>query len=323
MSVTSICQSPTAPASSSVVSTEIEDLFKKAFPTKELALTASPINAGLTNKNFKVTFGSSTYFVRIGNADPASLGIDRDKELSFYNLIKNDSIAPSPVYFCSKTGSIIMPFIEGTPYGKMGGRWLLDAPEAAIQKIVLLVKTYHSHKPVGPVSRDLPFNIIHQYLMQAKHLSAALPLDIDQALKIVENSKKHLSEHEIVLCHQDLFADNFIFDGTTLFLIDWEYAEWNDIFYDLASLCVEQQYDDEEKGLVIKSYFGKFSQDLRIQFKFMCMLYSLKVSLWALNQKYNGNESTFDFLWLADLHYKNFFKSKDWLETQGIELGSK
>ena len=75
---------------------------------------------------------------------------------------------------------------------------------------------------------------------------------------------------------------------------------------DLASLCVEQQYDDEEKEIVLFHYLEECLPEHRLKLEMMCMLYSMKVALWSLNQNQMGLNKNFDFLWLFDCITKIF-----------------
>lgn len=57
-----------------------------------------------------------------------------------------------------------------------------------------------------------------------------------------------------VLCHQDLNPKNFIFEKEPK-LIDWEYADFNDRYFDLASFVVEFNLNKKEEKFFLKTYF--------------------------------------------------------------------
>ena len=157
------------------------------------------------------------------------MGIDRRKEQSIYQLAEKENIAPKLIFFDSQSGDMVSEFIQGTPYGKMNGKWLYDK-ESCIKKIVQSIKKYHQNQAPLLYEKEYPFEIIEHYLEQAKKLSVTMPDNIEEALKIICLIKKILPFHPKVLCHQDLFADNFIYDGENLYLVDWEYAEWSASF---------------------------------------------------------------------------------------------
>ncbi len=39
-------------------------------------------------------------------------------------------------------------------------------------------------------------------------------------------------------CHNDLVKDNIIVNASGMYLIDFEYAQTNDVYFDLAALAV-------------------------------------------------------------------------------------
>ena len=297
----------------------IREIFEKTSGRKIFSLTISPIKEGLTNRNFKVLFDGTPFFVRLGHKDPQSLRIDRVKELSLYRLAEKDGIAPRLMYSDAKAGNLIAPFIQGTAYGKKDGRWLYERTES-IHKIVTLLKRCHSHlSPVQP-GLDYPFMIINAYIQQALSASIPLPKDIDHAIEIVRNLKSQIPQQQSVLCHQDLVPDNFIFDGKRLYLVDWEYAEWSDPFFDFTALCIEHQFDEEEKNMVLKQYFQTPTEEQRIHLEMMCMLYSLRDALWYFIENDPSPQKKCDYLGLANFHYQNFYASEQWLLAHHIPL---
>ena len=296
-------------------------LFEKTTDRSTFSLQVSRINGGLTNRNFKVVLDGTPLFVRLGHTDPKSLRIDRTKEQVLYALVEKDGIAPKLIYSDSSTGTLIAPFIQGTPYGKMGGRWLYDRDES-IKNIVSVLQQVHAHESTSPQTIDYPFHIIEEYVQQARSASIPLSSDIERAVDVARKLQVYVPKHKNVLCHQDLVPDNFIYDGKKLYLVDWEYADFGNAFYDLAALCIEHGYSDEEKEIVLKTYFQTPTEEQRIHLEIMCMLYSLRDSLWYIIQNQQPTKKPCDFLELANAHYQNFSASEQWLQAHHISLGS-
>ncbi len=268
---------------------------------------------GLSNYNYRVSSSLGEFFVRLGGENfSSSLGIDRVKEYAIYQRLKEDKITPELIYFDCVNGNLISSFISGTHYGKVRGKWLYEK-ESSIANMINLMKKYHKHTSSLEEEIDYPFEIIQKYLEKAHQLSVALPQDMDEVINIVQKIKLSLPSQPKVLCHQDLFPTNFIYDGEKLYLIDWEYAHWSDPFYDLASLCVQNQFDREEKEIALTSYFGLATSQHKTHLEMMCMLYSMRSALWCFNQNQNMADKSFDFLKLANMHYNNFFISYRWL----------
>jgi thiamine kinase-like enzyme len=298
----------------------IRHVFEKTIGRTNLSLQVSRINGGLTNKNFKVVFEGDPLFVRLGHSDPKSLRIDRVKERALYTLVEKDGIAPKLIYSDAEAGTLIASFIQGSPYGKMGGRWLYDRDES-IKNIVAVLQQVHAHESSSLQSIDYPFHIIEEYICQAHSASIFVPPDIERAVDVARKLKAYVPQHKNVLCHQDLVPDNFIYDGKKLYLVDWEYADFGNAFYDLAALCIEHGYNDEEKELLLKAYFQTPTEEQRIHLEIMCMLYSLRDSLWYIIQNQQTMKKPCDFLELANYHYQNFAVSERWLQAHHISLG--
>lgn len=71
--------------------------------------------------------------------------------------------------------------------------------------------------------------------------------------------KKHL-----VLCHRDLNPKNFIF-LKDIKLIDWEYAGFDNPYFDLASVVTEFNLNKKEEKLFLKTYFkNPFKNDCKM-----------------------------------------------------------
>ncbi len=297
----------------------IREIFEKTTGTKTFSLTVIPIKEGLTNRNYKVIVNGAPFFVRLGHKDPQSLRIDRVKERALYTLAEKAGIAPRLLYSDTDAGNLVAPFIQGTAYGKKGGHWLYER-KSSIQRIATLLRRYHRNAAPQDPKIDYPFQIIDDYIQEAHTLLICLPKDMDRALEIVQRLKAHTLQQKKVLCHQDLVPDNFIFDEKTLYLVDWEYAEWSNPYYDLASICIEHGFDEEEKRMLLGAYFRRSTEKRRCVLEMMCMLYSMRDCLWYILENRRSPHEGGDFLQLANEHYQNFFTSLRWLEDHHISL---
>jgi aminoglycoside phosphotransferase (APT) family kinase protein len=62
---------------------------------------------------------------------------------------------------------------------------------------------------------------------------------------------------EMVSSHNDLFKpDNILFDGQSVWLVDWEAAFLNDRYADLAVVANQVVTNDEEETVFLNEYFG-------------------------------------------------------------------
>lgn len=268
------------------------------------------ISQGWTNQNFKVVTEKGTYFFRVGTDHPEALGISREKEAFFYELIGRSGVTPQPLYIDPHRGILITPFIEGAmSYGKVMGTWTGNREEV-IDTIVQLMKVIHAQKPKEDVPIEYAFSIIEKYFSECQKAGVYLPPDVGRALEIAtELRKMPLRKDPPVLCHHDFFWENLLFDGSKLWIVDWEYADWDDPFYDLAGFCIAHRLlDEDERAILLKAYFSTFGKEEQKKLVVMCMLYSLKNALWAYLQIALCKDIPFNIRPIADMHYATFWK---------------
>lgn len=58
-----------------------------------------------------------------------------------------------------------------------------------------------------------------------------------------------------VFCHNDLVAENYLLNNGKIFLLDWEYAQTNNPWFDLASLVFYQDLNIEQQQILLQGYW--------------------------------------------------------------------
>jgi thiamine kinase-like enzyme len=94
----------------------------------------------------------------------------------------------------------------------------------------------------------------------------------------------------LVPCHCDPLCENFIDDGTRMWVVDWEYSGMNDPMWDLGDLSVEGAFDEAQDMEMLRAYFGgaptAADHGRMMIYKAMC---DLLWTLWGLIQHANNN----------------------------------
>jgi thiamine kinase-like enzyme len=85
-----------------------------------------------------------------------------------------------------------------------------------------------------------------------------------------------------VLCHNDLNPRNVLF-SETLQLIDWEDAAINDRYFDLASVCVEFDLDQENEAYFLRRYFTNENEINDEKLKAYKVIYKALCTQWFEN----------------------------------------
>ena len=62
---------------------------------------------------------------------------------------------------------------------------------------------------------------------------------------------------DIVPCHIDPLPENFIKSGNDrIYIIDWEYSGNYDSVWDIAAVCLECNFTEDEENLFLNEYYG-------------------------------------------------------------------
>jgi len=69
---------------------------------------------------------------------------------------------------------------------------------------------------------------------------------------------------EMVSSHNDLKPENILFDGTRVWLVDWEAAFLNDPYTDLAVTANFVVTNDAEEEIYLRTYFGEAVSEYRL-----------------------------------------------------------
>jgi thiamine kinase-like enzyme len=88
-----------------------------------------------------------------------------------------------------------------------------------------------------------------------------------------------------VPCHNDLLPGNILFADDRVWLLDFEYAGMNDVFFDLANLSVNSDlaHDAQERLLVL--YFGVVTKSSWARLQLMKMMSEFREGMWAVVQQ--------------------------------------
>ncbi len=91
-------------------------------------------------------------------------------------------------------------------------------------------------------------------------------------------------------CHCDPLCENFLDDGETMWIVDWEYSGMNDPLWDVGDVSVEAGLNATLEADLMRGYFGRDPDPAEygriVIYKAMC---DLLWTLWGLIQHADGN----------------------------------
>jgi thiamine kinase-like enzyme len=234
------------------------------------------LDGGITNENFLIKNNKKKYVVRIGQDIPEHL-VSRSNELIASKAAAICGISPNVIHH--DNGILVLDFIESTTLTD------IDIKKNIIN-IIPIIKKIHKEIPKNLYGQSLIFWVFHVINNYAKFLNDnnSYHIDIlDSLLKKSQQIEKIASPFEIVFCHNDLLAANFLDDGSRIWIIDWEYAGYNSPLFDLGGLASNNNFGIKDEIILLENYFEKkISDNLLLQYKSMKCASLLRETMWSM-----------------------------------------
>jgi thiamine kinase-like enzyme len=278
-------------------------------------LAISELSGGITNRNYKIETGQAAYVLRVGGNDTDLLGIDRRVEYGCTLAAAAVGIAPEPVAFLEPEGYLLTRFVHGTPIPAeaIGDR-------ANIRRVVASLKRYHAiERFPGEFS---PFRTVEAYLATARRYQAPLPDDIGWFYTRTSEIEAAFQRDPFVAvpCHNDLLNGNFIDDGQTIRILDWEYAGMGDRFFDLGNFSAQHEFTAGQDEALLAEYFGQPADAQRARLGLMKIMSDLREAMWAMVQC-NLSRLDFDYAGYGMKYFQRIVAAvrhspyREWLDT--------
>jgi thiamine kinase-like enzyme len=241
---------------------------------------------GLTNANYQVCVDGERFVLRISGQNTARLGINRAHEVAALQAAAAAGLGPQIVAFIQPEGHLVTRWIDGYHWD--------DREFRTPQNVRLLtetVKRIHALPPNGATFS--PFQRVESYLETATGFGVPLPLGFDrflQTMQMVQADQLLDTFDWQHFCHNDLVAVNYLYNDAkqSLIVLDWEFAGWGDIYYDLATVVYthdsEGPIPPELEEVMLACYFGGTTAWQRRRLggmKYMLMLFT---GMWGLAQ---------------------------------------
>lgn len=242
-------------------------------------VVVSPVTGGLTNTNFRVDVDGTPYFVRIPGASTELLAVDRVNEIHNARAAAEAGVAPPLVHVLPEDNVMVFAFIDGRTMSNES----LKAPGMPGRIAQSLLRLH-----AGPRFRqdfDM-FRLIEFYLETADRHGVRIPDDYRRYLGKVSQIERAVQRRPLrtVPCHNDLLAENYMDDGTQLWLIDFEYSGNNDPCFELGNTSQELQYDEARMAELCASYFGQATASLLARMRLFALMSDVGWTLWGAIQ---------------------------------------
>jgi thiamine kinase-like enzyme len=140
----------------------------------------------------------------------------------------------------------------------------------------------------GPRFRDDfdMFRTTEYYLRVVDERAIRVPEGYREHLGSLPRIQRALAAHPqpTVPCHNDLLADNYLDDGTRLWIVDYEYSGNNDPTFELGNTCQELGWGDDRIRELCSAYFGTATDALVARMRLQMIMSDVGWTLWAAIQ---------------------------------------
>lgn len=202
----------------------IQERAAKAFNvSEEQVIVKNRFLGGMSHLTYHIEIDQKDYTFRVIGKD-GNLFVDRAIEYQNLKTIEALGICNQTVYFDIKSGEKAATYVEGTPLSQLEFHpYLSDV-------VRVLKKLHHSNlKPASDYGLIERLNLYESYT----DIKSDKYLDLKSKwIEIYQNERKHLPK---VFCHNDAQRSNIVIGKDQVYLLDWEYAGYNEFYYDIAS----------------------------------------------------------------------------------------
>ncbi|MBI2763650.1 MAG: phosphotransferase [Chloroflexi bacterium] len=242
-------------------------------------VSATPIVAGLTNRNFRVVVDDVPHFVRIPGVATDLLAVDRGNELANTRAAAVAGAGARVLHHLPEWDVIVLEWLNAQTMSNAAFR----APDAP-SRIAESLRRLHA----GPRFRD-DFNMValsSRYLGVIDERGIPVPDGYLDHLAAVPRIDAALRAHPLptVPCHNDLLAENYLDDGRRLWIVDYEYSGNNDPTFELGNTAQELAFDEERLRELVAAYFGAATPALMARCRLQMIMSDVGWTLWAAIQ---------------------------------------
>jgi thiamine kinase-like enzyme len=246
---------------------------------KGKSVSIRPLSGGLTNSNFKVEVDGAPFFIRVPGESTELLAIDRRNEYFNSKAAAETGVGPRVLYYIPESQVMVLEFLQGRTMSKA------TLNETGLPtKIAQVIKRLHG----GPrfLSDFNMFRLTEYYLDICKKHVIRIPEGYLDRMSTVKRIEQAMAVRPLpaVPCNNDLLAENYMDDGKSLRIIDYEYSGNNDPCFELGNTCQEMQYDDARIAEVCTGYFGSPSANKISRMKLNMIMSDTGWGLWAAIQ---------------------------------------
>ncbi len=268
-----------------------------------------PLDGGITNRNYRVRFGSRDFFVRMPGKDTALLGISREAERLASETAGRLGIGPALV--AADKAALVTAFVETVPLDP-------ERLRREAEPVGRALRAFHDSGLSLPVRFWVP-ELLEDYARIFAERGTSLPGAYAEAQALAGRIAGALPLEDPAPCHCDLLPGNLLRAGDRVLLVDWEYAGMGHRYFDLGNVAVNNDFDEPAEERLLTGYHGESpGPGRRAALRLMRIMSDAREAAWGVIQGVIS-ELDFDFGAYADTHFARLLDAaadprlEDWL----------
>jgi len=280
----------------------------------------TPIEAGITNRNYRVEVDGDVFVVRRAGAHTELRGIDREHEVEAGRAAAAAGAGPEVVAFIPELGCVVTRFVHGDAIPDER----LAEPDV-LRAIVASIRSIHG---CAPIAATFPvFRIVEEFRETAAERGVAIPPAYDEAHAVADRIEAAFSSAPMPLttCHNDLLNANLLLDAGHVWIVDYEYAGMGDPFFDLGNFSINNGLGPDAESLLLEAYFGEVRDVHRARLALMRIVSDFREAMWGVVQQ-GISELEFDYVGYAERHFTRLLANAEddrvpgWLRAAAVPV---
>jgi thiamine kinase-like enzyme len=239
--------------------------------------TVEPLPGGLTNRNYRVTTPDGAYVLRHSNPSSSDeLAVDRRAEYENSVRAAAAGVGAPVVDFLPDDGVLVLGFLDGDSLTDEH----LQRP-GILPRVAEACRRLHAGEPF--VNAFDMFEVQADYLGRVRRRGFRLPPGYLDHAGTVGRIRDALAVRPVAArpCNNDLLAANFIDDGRTVFIIDYEYSGNNDPYFELGNIWSECHLSLDQLEELVGAYDGSPSRSHLARARLWGLMSQYGWTLWA------------------------------------------
>jgi thiamine kinase-like enzyme len=294
--------------------TQADDAAARVSLWRGKAPKITPLSGGLTNENYVVDVDGAKYVMRLPGRSTELLSIDRDNEVYNTKAAATTGIGPRVLEHVPGIDVMVLEFVPGPTMSAK----TLQSREMAER----MAESFHRlHAAPRFLSDFNMFRLIEYYLRIVAEHEVTIPADYPDWLPTVAEIERAVSAAALppAPCHNDLLCENFIDDGHSLRIVDYELSGNNDPCFDLGNTAQEAEFDQDLRAALCEAYFGGPEPRQLARMNLFALMSDVGWTLWGAIQA-KISEVDFDFAgyytgrWSRALDVLRSDRLREWMD---------